>query len=185
MSVAPTSIVEPSPITPHVETPKVSAISATSEKRIRLDERPQPRGVEKMEFESKPVVNEFANFKFPEETRGQKLNDINELSLIEKQSKEACERQALVYNMDQVESGGPQGEAGKGQAEELTDDFFDITVNDLRFVLSDLKRVQGDEQPLMTKAMRELEQGNLSAIFVLSNFFESFYRLVLKFNLFF
>ena len=72
---------------------------------------------------------------------------------IEKQSKEACERQAILYTMDRL----AQTESNNS-TEELSDDFFDVTVNDLKFVLSDLKRAQSEDQPLITKAIRELEQ---------------------------
>ncbi len=98
-----------------------------------------------------PPVNEFASFKFPEETKGKQLNDINELSEIERLSKEACDREAIIYSMDISNT------KNENQGD-LNDEFFDVTVNDLRYALSDLKRLQRDDQPLMTKAMKELEQ---------------------------
>ncbi len=108
------------------------------------------------QFETKLVVNEFANFKFPEETKGKKLNDINELQQIEQLSKEACDRQPILYTMDKHSENACEP---NNNEHDLPADFFDLTVNDLKFVLSDLKKVQNEDQPLMTKAMRELEQG--------------------------
>lgn len=74
---------------------------------------------------------------------------------IEQLSKEACERQSILYTMDKIN----EHESNKSD-QDLPADFFDLTVNDLKFVLSDLKKAQNEDQPLMTKAMRELEQGN-------------------------
>jgi hypothetical protein len=115
------------------------------------------------QFENKPVVNEFANFKFPEETKGKKLNDINELQQIEQLSKEACNRQPILYTMDKHSENACEP---NNNEHDLPADFFDLTVNDLKFVLSDLKKVQNEDQPLMTKAMRELEQGKNKRFFI-------------------
>lgn len=101
-----------------------------------------------------PSVNEFASFKFPEETKGKQLNDINELAEIERLSKEACDREGIIYSMD---ASNAEKNNNENQGD-LSDEFFDVTVNDLRYALSDLKRLQSDNQPLMTKAMKELEQ---------------------------
>jgi tether containing UBX domain for GLUT4 len=96
--------------------------------------------------------NEFVNFKFPEETKGQQLNEMNELAEIEKLSKEPCDRQALLFNMEEIEPSDIQ------RTEELNDEFFDVTVQDLRYMLNDLKQRQTEDTPLMTKQMREMEQ---------------------------
>jgi hypothetical protein len=39
-----------------------------------------------------------------------------------------------------------------------TESFYKVTIDDLKLMLRDLKRTQGEDQPLMTKQMRELEQ---------------------------
>lgn len=79
---------------------------------------------------------------------------------IEQLSKEACERQPILYTMDKIN----EHESNKSD-QDLPADFFDLTVNDLKFVLSDLKKAQNEDQPLMTKAMRELEQGKNKRFF--------------------
>lgn len=106
-------------------------------------------------LEPEPVVyqqNEFVNFKFPEETKGMNLNDMNELAVIEQQSREACDRQAVIYNMDE------STDKRRLETGELPEDFFEITVNDLKYMVSDLKRIQKEESVLMTRQMREIEQ---------------------------
>ena len=102
-------------------------------------------------LEPEPVMqtNEFINFKFPEETKGMDLNLINELAVIEEQSKEACERLAALYSIE---------ETTKIEAGDLPEDFYEVTAHDLRVMVSDLKRIQDEESTLMTKKMRELEQ---------------------------
>ncbi|BFF91267.1 tether containing UBX domain for GLUT4 [Drosophila madeirensis] len=59
-------------------------------------------------------------------------------------------RQAVLFSLD----------ATQKQYDELPDSFFDLTVNDLKMVLRDLKRTSaGDEDaPLLTAKLRELER---------------------------
>uniref|UniRef100_W8AKS9 Tether containing UBX domain for GLUT4 n=1 Tax=Ceratitis capitata TaxID=7213 RepID=W8AKS9_CERCA len=59
------------------------------------------------------------------------------------------ERNAILYSLDDTQT----------QAEELPDSFFDLTVEDLRLVLRDLKKTsRGDEDaPLLTERLRQLE----------------------------
>jgi hypothetical protein len=125
------------------------------EKKIKLsnpiEERPSTRIVHRPAQPEQPV-NQFLNFKFPEETKGQVLNDLNELAEIEKISKEPCDRKPILFNLDQRQS------SETGNSEEIGDEFFDVTVQDLRYMLNDLKQKQNEDQPLMTKQMRELEQ---------------------------
>jgi tether containing UBX domain for GLUT4 len=134
-----------------------------SEKRIKLDLNEQSslqvvsnssNRAELYTERSRVEVNEFANFKFPEETKGKDLNQVNELAEIEKISKEPCDRQGVLFNFDD--------EAAKATREEtngeLDDNFYDVTVQDLRLMLEDLKSKQNEETPLMTRQMRELEQ---------------------------
>lgn len=46
------------------------------------------------------------------------------------------------------------------QVEDLPDSFFDLTVNDLKLVLRDLKKVAAgnEDSPLLTAKLRELER---------------------------
>jgi hypothetical protein len=148
------------------DTSQTEKIDYPDEKRQRLEEnefkldQPSKNTSNKMNNEARsqitvqpPSVNEFASFKFPEETKGKQLNDINELAEIERLSKEACDREGIIYSMD-----ASNEEKNNENQGDLSDEFFDVTVNDLRYALSDLKRLQSDNQPLMTKAMKELEQ---------------------------
>ncbi|KAH8232494.1 hypothetical protein KR032_008251 [Drosophila birchii] len=59
-------------------------------------------------------------------------------------------RQAVLFSLDET----------KKQAEDLPDSFFDLTVNDLKMVLRDLKRTSSgdDDAPLLTAKLRELER---------------------------
>ncbi|XP_011177233.2 tether containing UBX domain for GLUT4 [Zeugodacus cucurbitae] len=59
------------------------------------------------------------------------------------------ERNAVLYSLDATQT----------QAEELPDSFFDLTVEDLKLVLRDLKKASRGEEdaPLLTERLRQLE----------------------------
>lgn len=59
------------------------------------------------------------------------------------------ERNAVLYSLDDTQT----------QAEELPDSFFDLTVEDLKLVLRDLKKASRGEEdaPLLTERLRQLE----------------------------
>ncbi|XP_043653634.1 tether containing UBX domain for GLUT4 [Drosophila teissieri] len=59
-------------------------------------------------------------------------------------------RQAVLFSLDE----------SKKNADDLPDSFFDLTVNDLKMVLRDLKRTStgDDDAPLLTAKLRELER---------------------------
>jgi len=59
-------------------------------------------------------------------------------------------RQAVLFSLDE----------SKKNANDLPDSFFDLTVNDLKMVLRDLKRTSSgdDDAPLLTAKLRELER---------------------------
>lgn len=106
--------------------------------------------------QTRVAQNEFESFKFPEETRGQDLLSANwnELAVIERESREACERIGVRFNTTESKASSASAEA---QAD-IDDEFFSVTVDDLRSRLSDLKRAQNEEAPLMTREMREMEK---------------------------
>lgn len=62
------------------------------------------------------------------------------------------ERNALIYSLDSAQS----------QVEDLPDSFYDLTVNDLKLVLRDLKKIAAgnEDAPLLTEKLRELEENN-------------------------
>jgi tether containing UBX domain for GLUT4 len=78
--------------------------------------------------------NEFANFKFPEETKGQDLNNMNELAEIERESKRPCERKAILIYADREEfadvaSATAREATTSQQADEpIDDDFYKVTI---------------------------------------------------------
>ncbi|XP_016987113.1 tether containing UBX domain for GLUT4 [Drosophila rhopaloa] len=59
-------------------------------------------------------------------------------------------RQAVLFSLDETAK----------HADDLPDSFFDLTVNDLKMVLRDLKRTSSgdDDAPLLTAKLRELER---------------------------
>lgn len=110
---------------------------------------------------------EFQNFKFPEETRGQDLvGSLNELEVIERESREACEREAVRYSLidkreEQHMAGGDLESSTPSTSSGLTnieDDFYVVTIDDVRSRMKDLQRAQNEDAPLMTRQMREMEK---------------------------
>lgn len=139
------------------EKPKQEAAASIETTNKPKKAKNEPMEIEESQcsaFSEKPKINnEFANFKFPEDTKGMVLNDLNELAEIEALSKKACPREELIYNIEEIMK--KTDEAVSQQ--DLPEDFYDLTVNDLRYMLDDLQRKKNSEQPLMTKMMRELE----------------------------
>ncbi len=99
-------------------------------------------------------VNEFTDFKFPEETKGKICNDLGEMLEMERESREACDRHACLVDLNETS----QTESVAMDVDELPEDVFELTLNDLKSMLSGLKKVQNEEGILMTKQMREQEQ---------------------------
>ncbi|XP_046801558.1 tether containing UBX domain for GLUT4 isoform X1 [Lucilia cuprina] len=62
------------------------------------------------------------------------------------------ERNALIYSLDSAQN----------QIEDLPDSFYDLTVNDLKLVLRDLKKIAAgnEDAPLLTEKLRELDDNN-------------------------
>jgi tether containing UBX domain for GLUT4 len=109
--------------------------------------------------------NEFLNFKFPEATKGQALNNVNELADIERESKSPCERKAIIIHAEREESASSTTATMQASSstvtvddEHMDDDFYKVTVDDLKVMLKDLKKHQSEDAPLMTRQIRELEQ---------------------------
>ncbi|XP_023015144.2 tether containing UBX domain for GLUT4 [Leptinotarsa decemlineata] len=59
------------------------------------------------------------------------------------------ERNAMLFSLETAQS---------LPSEDLPDNFFDLTINDARGILRDIKRQKTTDAPLMTSAMRELEE---------------------------
>ncbi|XP_061181046.1 tether containing UBX domain for GLUT4-like [Saccostrea echinata] len=90
---------------------------------------------------------QFAEFKFPEDTKGKDVYK-NELSEVNREEYKPCDRQAVLFNAEEV----IQSTASN---EDLPDEFFEITENDIRKMMVDLqKKAQSEmEQPLLTRSM--------------------------------
>ncbi|XP_064595711.1 tether containing UBX domain for GLUT4-like [Liolophura sinensis] len=93
----------------------------------------------------------FQAFKFPEETKGKTLYH-NELSDVKKEEFQPCERESVLFSADEPRSPRLSDEA-------LPDDFFEVTVADVKILLSSYqKNLEAmDDQPLQTQAMRRNE----------------------------
>jgi hypothetical protein len=84
------------------EKPKQEAAAAAAS--IETTNKPkntknEPMEIEESTFTEKPIINnEFANFKFPEDTKGMVLNDLNELAEIEALSKKVKNPQIYSKN---------------------------------------------------------------------------------------
>lgn len=83
----------------------------------------------------------YVCMQFPEETRGQDLYR-NELSEVRREDYLPCDRHTVVYCKTQPASTSMDTSADTGThtSTDLPDDFFDVTVSDLRLQLADLQR---------------------------------------------
>lgn len=80
---------------------------------------------------------------------------MNELEVIERESREACEREAVQFRLNNDDG---QEEKTIETSKIDDDDFYIVTVDDIRSRMSDLQRVQSEDAPLMTRQMREMEK---------------------------
>ncbi|KAL3875966.1 hypothetical protein ACJMK2_033860 [Sinanodonta woodiana] len=94
----------------------------------------------------------FSDFKFPEKTKGMDLYH-NELSKVTPEDFKPAERQTVVFSLDENIN---RGEVGN---EDLPDDFYEVTVEDVKKLMADIERKREEEQnqPLMTKALRQAQ----------------------------
>ncbi|PVD37642.1 hypothetical protein C0Q70_00239 [Pomacea canaliculata] len=93
----------------------------------------------------------FADFKFPEETKGRDLYH-NELSEVKVEEFKPCEREAVVFDSNEERS-------SKTIPQDVGDDFFEITEADLKSLMRDLQKQVSSltDRPLMTESMRQTE----------------------------
>ncbi|XP_060074813.1 tether containing UBX domain for GLUT4-like [Ylistrum balloti] len=94
----------------------------------------------------------FADFKFPEETKGKDLYH-NELSSVTKEDFQPCDRETVLFNAEE-----PIRSPGMQSSQEISDEFFEVTEKDLRKMMTDLQKQTESDQMLMTQSMRELKQ---------------------------
>lgn len=97
-----------------------------------------------------PALSQFANFKFPDSSSSQpSTSNANS-----KEPVKPCDRMAIVYNTEASLFEGDE------EMTELPEEFFDVTVKDVRKMYVDLKnqREQMGNQHLETKSMREARE---------------------------
>ncbi|XP_022315827.2 tether containing UBX domain for GLUT4-like [Crassostrea virginica] len=94
-----------------------------------------------------PGTPSFSEFKFPEETKGKDVYK-NELCEVDREEYKPCDRQAVLFNAEEVTRTA-------AQSEDLPDEFFEVNENDIKKMMIDLqKKVQSEaDQPLLTKSM--------------------------------
>lgn len=131
-----------------------SAPSGISKNKLPLQDVDQDSLKKSKRARINPPEPPFANFKFPEETAGM---DLFERERVDASRKEflatPCDRNPVAFSEEDPSS--PQCDES-----EIPDSFFEVTVDDIRIMLRDLKneRNQADSAPLMTRAMREVRQ---------------------------
>ncbi|XP_068762143.1 tether containing UBX domain for GLUT4-like [Montipora capricornis] len=102
-----------------------------------------------------PPKHPFADFKFPEETAGMDLYQREQADSSRRDFLgTSCDRQLVIFSEEDPSSPKPD------EDDQLPDSFFEVTVDDIRVMLRDLKneRNQADSAPLMTRAMREVRE---------------------------
>uniref|UniRef100_H2Z5Z9 UBX domain-containing protein n=1 Tax=Ciona savignyi TaxID=51511 RepID=H2Z5Z9_CIOSA len=93
---------------------------------------------------------DFSNFKFPDESKGQVLyDDTASCSYNESELSQSCPRQEVLY-MEQ----GKHVQSNGGNED---DDFFEVTIDDVRKMMADLKhgREEHDSKELLTEELRK------------------------------
>ncbi|KAH9494855.1 hypothetical protein Btru_015834 [Bulinus truncatus] len=95
----------------------------------------------------------FADFKFPESTKGQDLTR-NYSEYDSEESLPPCDREAIMYKSDETLS-----REGSLSVDAIPEDFFEITQSDIKILYRDLQNAvhQLEDQPLMTKAMKKAQ----------------------------
>ncbi|XP_062591287.1 tether containing UBX domain for GLUT4-like [Saccostrea cucullata] len=90
---------------------------------------------------------QFTEFKFPEDTKGKDVYK-NELSEVNREEYKPCDREAVLFNAEEVIR-------STASNEDLPDEFFEITENDIRKMMVDLQKKAKSEtdQPLLTRSM--------------------------------
>ncbi|KAI8741993.1 tether containing UBX domain for GLUT4, partial [Biomphalaria glabrata] len=94
----------------------------------------------------------FADFKFPEATKGMDLSGSDRKQMTE-ESLPSCDREAIIFRTDEPLS------HESSQVDSIPEDFFEITQSDVKILYRDLQSAvqQLEDQPLMTKAMKRAQ----------------------------
>ncbi|XP_033123774.1 tether containing UBX domain for GLUT4-like [Anneissia japonica] len=87
----------------------------------------------------------FADFKFPECVTDVESN--SEMNIDESSEPQVCDREAVVFDLS--------GDNVPEMSNDTPDEFFEVTVDDVRKRLADLKHQSASDAPLQTSKMRE------------------------------
>lgn len=107
----------------------------------------------------------FENFKFPESTRGLNLqSNQKETSVLES----PCNREAILFDGNELLKSDTEA-----NNDDLPDDFFDVTKNDVKMMYRDLQNAvkRFEDQPLLTTTMRNERMESL---------FDDYDRIVIR-----
>ncbi|CAF2779731.1 unnamed protein product, partial [Rotaria sp. Silwood2] len=106
-------------------------------------------------FASQPILkqpppNDLSNFKFPEATKGQNLQqNVSSDDFQHKRDSKLCNRYTIAYDLTHNPS------IVENQTEELPDSFFELTPDDLRSIINSLRQQSAEDIPLETRTMRD------------------------------
>ncbi|CAF2173236.1 unnamed protein product [Rotaria magnacalcarata] len=109
-------------------------------------------------FDSKPIFKQppqtdLSNFKFPEATKGQDLQqDESSDNSQRKRESKPNDRRVIAYDLTNNSS------KSENQTEELPDSFFELTPDDLRSIINTLRQRGTEDNALETRSMRERNQ---------------------------
>ncbi|XP_064636841.1 tether containing UBX domain for GLUT4-like isoform X2 [Lineus longissimus] len=126
----------------------VNSLAHAIQPHIIQPARPQNGQSAKSRCPQQPPVP----FKFPKTTKSQDLyRNEPSAAIANKEDYAPCDRETVVYSHDESVQHDPEYDA------ELSDDFFEVTVKDLKRMMADRSKAleSFDEQPLMTRAMRQ------------------------------
>lgn len=139
------------------ETTSSNTSASTSRSRItRPDLKEMPRKRQKQVTPPPDPQPDFSDFKFPEETAGMDIyspEENNELSI--EPLMNACVREEIMFDEREVIN-----RSNSQDVEDPGDEFFELTIDDIRRMISDLRSLQNDsaEKPLVTARSRELQR---------------------------
>ncbi|CAF3713788.1 unnamed protein product [Rotaria socialis] len=104
--------------------------------------------------------DDFRNFKFPAATKGKELyrNEFDD-DYRHAQDVRPCDRRPIAYD---ITKNPATRENRNKKSEDLPDNFFETTADDLRSVLNGLQKQSSHDTPLETSSMRERAQSSRS-----------------------
>ncbi|XP_039273125.2 tether containing UBX domain for GLUT4-like [Styela clava] len=126
--------------------------------------RARPRRVHSNETAPKKKVKQtpsespqpdFSEFKFPKESEGMDVysteNEENEIDV--RPLMTPCDREPIFFNEQELQS-------AEINTDDPGDEFFELTIDDMRKMLSELRYLQNDseEKPLLTARSREIQR---------------------------